>query len=84
MDSYIYIVIGAPQIFMLLVSQQQQQQQHNHWYYFISMSLSISIASGALMLLNIHVAHLSVRTCELRQNGQLDPDAVSGGEWGRA
>ena len=32
-----------------------------------SASLSISIASGALMLLNIHVPHLSDRTCELWQ-----------------
>jgi len=34
-----------------------------------SPSLTISIASGALMLQNIHVAHLSVHTCELWQNG---------------
>jgi len=50
----------------------------------ISASLSISIVSGVLMLLNIHVAHLSVRTCELWQNGWLDPDAIWIGEWGRA
>jgi len=36
------------------------------------------------MLLNIQVAHLSVRTCEQWQHGWLDPDAVWGGEWGRA
>jgi len=35
----------------------------------ISTSLSIRIASRSLMLLNIHVPHLSVRTCEFWQNG---------------
>jgi len=34
-----------------------------------SVSLSIRIASRALMLLNFHVAHLSVRTCEQWQYG---------------
>jgi len=50
----------------------------------ISTSLSIRIASRALMLLNIHVSHLPVRTCELWWNGWLDLDAVWGCEWGRA
>ena len=36
------------------------------------------------MLLNIRPSHLSVRTCELWQNGWLDPDAVWGGECGRS
>jgi len=36
------------------------------------------------MLQNIHVAHLSIGKSELWQNGWLDPDAVLGGEWGRA
>jgi len=34
-----------------------------------STSLSIRIASRALMLLNVHPSHLSVRTCEQWQNG---------------
>ena len=51
---------------------------------FISASLSTSIASGARMVQNIRLAHLSVRKCELWQNGRLDPDAVWGGERGRS
>jgi len=36
------------------------------------------------MLRNIRLADLLVRTCEQWQHGWLDPDAVWGGEWGRA
>ena len=52
--------------------------------FICSASLSIRIASIALMLLNFHVAHLSIRTCEQWQHGWLDPDAVWRGEWGGA
>ena len=31
-----------------------------------------------------HVIHLLVRKCEQWQHGWLDPDAIWGGEWGRA
>jgi len=43
-----------------------------------------SIASGALMVQNIRVPHLSVRKSVLWQNGWLDPDAVWGDERGRS
>jgi len=54
----------------------------------ISASLSISIASGALMLRNIRLDHVSVGwsvgpQSVLWHNGWLDPDAVWDGEWGQ-
>jgi len=57
--------------------------------YIISASLSISIASGGLVVRNIRLDHLSVSlsVCPqsvLWQNGWLHPDAIWGGEWGRA
>jgi len=37
--------------------------------------------SEALMLRDIRLSHVSVRTCELWRNGWFDQDAVWGGEW---
>jgi len=56
-----------------------------HAYLVFSVSLSISIASGALMVRACYIC-LSVGCPEsvLWQNGQLDPDVVWGGEWGRS
>jgi len=56
------------------------------WTVF-STPLSISIASAALMLRTCRLDHLSVclyPESVLWQNGWLNPDAVWGGEWGRA
>ena len=36
------------------------------------------------MWLNFCLSHLSVGPCEQWQHGWLDPDAIWGGEWGRA
>ena len=55
----------------------------NHAYVnilsIISASLSISIASGAPMVQNIRLAHLSVRKSELWQNGCRTPFGVVSG-----
>ena len=57
---------------------QHDNKMMSKLFCIISASLSISIASGALSLMvqNIRPYHLSVRKCELWQNGWLDPDAV--------